>query len=181
MTPNFPNFEPPNLNDPRNLNPSVSPKDIQKPQANPYTQKFPDGTKVMTPEEKEKAIQEWSKNPQVRNNRITAVDLDKFKPVDLSKYKWVKTLAYIGIGAVLLIAIALLMIGYTAWKDGTLLDPTNIDIGDMICGNVTIEEGAFMCDCPDNICEVACDCPTFPEDLNIDLTGGLIVENENTT
>ncbi len=125
------------LNNPNNLNPDI-------PKA------FPDGTAKLSLPDKKKVMKEWNNKPYIKQNKI--------KAVDISEFEIIKKVAYIGVGAAVVIAIAFAVFAYIAWEDGTLQDPA------MICGNTTIgfDEGSVQCGacdptftCPD--CNAECD------------------------
>lgn len=98
-------------------------------------------------EEKAKKIDDWNKDPQVKKNGIKAYDTDKSKVVTNNQYSWIKSFAFIGILALLVIAGCVAVFGYIAYQDGTLLNPV-----ELVCGNVTIDENAIVCE------PTSCDC-----------------------
>lgn len=128
-----------NLNDKSNLNPSVGVDEVPK----------------FSGPEKKDLLDKWNSKPYVKGNGIIAVD------------KKTLLLKNIAIATLIIISLTAVIFAYTAWKDGTLLDPPSncvsspVTCGD--CGNVTLNTTCPACPA----CNLSCGNITIQPILNI--------------
>lgn len=116
---------------------------------------------IFSKEKKAEEIKNWNEKPVIKENNI--------KAVDANGYSWLKTLAFIGIIALIIIAVGVGTWGYTIWKDGTLVPNficpnQSITISDQGCSNtqkcgdcnpqINITLPNYLANCP------VCNCPT---------------------
>ena len=118
---------------------------------------FPNGTPKYSKKEKKKYIEEWNNKPEIKNNNIQAIDIDKGIPIRKTKQGFIKFFTLTGIIALLIIAGALGTFAYLAWQDGTLLE----NPAKLICGNTTVQfdEGTIKCEATSCVCEPNVSCP----------------------
>lgn len=104
-------------------------------------------------EKKRKAIENWNERPEIKDNKIKAIDSNKEKSISNGKYKLLNIFAGIGVFALLIIAGAFGIMGYTIYKDGSLRSSVT-----QICGGINVTLAPTECPsltCPD-IPETSC-------------------------
>lgn len=146
-----------NLNDPNNLNPVVRSQEYKPlPKETPIEMR---GSKIT----KEEQINQWNEKPEIKNNKIKAIDTENYKEIKKGSLKLKNVLAFFGIVALLVIAAAVGTLAYIAYTDGTFLEePLEI-----ICGENTCGEQSCVNTC-NKICgNITCGDCIFPEELVI--------------
>jgi len=143
-----------NLNDKNNLNPDV-------PKFKPLPTEVPIETKGSIT--KEEQINHWNNKPEIKNNKIKAIDTEVYDEIKKGNHKLIKFLSVIGIIALLVIAGSVGMFAYLAYTDGTLLEKPL----ELVCGDNTCGENNCVNEC-NKICgNVTCGDCIFPEELVI--------------
>ena len=108
------------LNNPKNLNPSIENK--------------------MEKKQREKQIDEWNKQPEIKKQNIEAIDKNKFRKISVSELGLLNILAIFGTISLIILAGSAGIYAYIVWQDGTL-------IPEFICSqNVSLSEGTIRCE-----------------------------------
>lgn len=119
---------------------------------------------IGTEEEEVKRFVEKSNTP---DNRRKLKNHGYNPPMRRSYYNLLRILVF------LLIAVVIVLIYRTYYPSDfvpTYNSTCEINIS-QVCGDCNTEP------CPDNICDVKCDCPNFPNKIN--LNGEMIIKNES--
>ena len=94
----------------------------------------------MTPEQKEESINRWNNQPEIKDNKIKAIDTNTERPIKKKTFKLLEVLAVIGVIGILAIGG---IFAYLAWN-GELKDTIDTSL---VCGNVNLTSS-----CPENSC-----------------------------
>lgn len=137
---------------------------------------MPDDLKIMSDEQKLRSVENWNNLPINKQNGIVAIINGKdYITIPETTLKHLKLFSYILVAALIVIIACGGIWGYFVYQDGTLLPkPDNIN-NNQVCGNMTIQPEAFVCN-QTFVCNQSCICPTFPTTLNLTV-GNLIVVN----
>lgn len=113
-------------------------------------------------EQIEKFKKDVKDNKILKKNGINIIDEKKEIPIKKTYYDLFKYL-------LIILSVGLLVFAYLVYS-GYLNDEI-----DLVCGNSTCENSCPVCpscSCSESCGDCNCDCPSFPSDLNINVTGG---------